>query len=105
MDSTRTGSLTQVSVRDGYGQFMLGQLVEPWAPDPVARAGLQPGRCVLDMASGLGPSPGSRPKPAAARRSLTATWRRTRTAVMLGNLVAKMTARHHAEQGDLSAAT
>ena len=27
------------------------------------------------------------------------------TADMLGNLVAKMTARHHAEQGDLYAAT
>jgi ubiquinone/menaquinone biosynthesis C-methylase UbiE len=55
MDSTRTGSFTQVSVADGYDRFMLRQLFEPWAADLVARAGLQPGYHVLDVASGLGP--------------------------------------------------
>jgi len=55
MDGTRTGGFTQVSVPDGYSQFMLAQLFEPWAADLVARAGLQPGCRVLDVASGLGP--------------------------------------------------
>jgi ubiquinone/menaquinone biosynthesis C-methylase UbiE len=55
MDGTRTESFAQVSVPDGYGRFMLGQLFEPWAAELVARAGLQPGSCVLDVASGLGP--------------------------------------------------
>jgi ubiquinone/menaquinone biosynthesis C-methylase UbiE len=55
MDGTRTGGFAPVSVPDGYGRFMLGQLFEPWAAELVARAGLQPGVRVLDVASGLGP--------------------------------------------------
>src|SRR5580704_17044742 len=55
MDRSRSGSFTQVSVPDGYARFMLGQLFEPWAADLIARAGLKPGCCVLDVASGLGP--------------------------------------------------
>ncbi len=55
MDRSRSGSFTQVSVADGYDRFMLGQLFEPWAADLIARAGLKPGCCVLDVASGLGP--------------------------------------------------
>jgi ubiquinone/menaquinone biosynthesis C-methylase UbiE len=55
MDGTRAGGFSSVSVPDGYGRFMLGQLFEPWAADLVARAGLQPGSSVLDVASGLGP--------------------------------------------------
>ena len=55
MDGSRSGSFTAVSVPDGYDRFMLGQLFEPWAADLIARAGLKPGRCVLDVASGLGP--------------------------------------------------
>jgi ubiquinone/menaquinone biosynthesis C-methylase UbiE len=55
MDGTRAGGFSSVSVPDGYGRFMLGQLFEPWAAELVARAGLQPGSSVLDVASGLGP--------------------------------------------------
>ena len=55
MDGSRSGSFTAVSVPDGYDRFMLGQLFEPWAADLIARAGLKPGCCVLDVASGLGP--------------------------------------------------
>ena len=55
MDRSRSGSFTQVSVPDGYARFMLGPLFEPWAADLIARAGLKPGCCVLDVASGLGP--------------------------------------------------
>jgi len=55
MDGSRSGSFTQVSVPDGYERYMLGQLFEPWAAELVARASLQPGCSVLDVASGLGP--------------------------------------------------
>ena len=55
MDGSRSGSFVQVSVADGYDRFMLGQLFEPWAVDLITRAGLKPGCCVLDVASGLGP--------------------------------------------------
>jgi ubiquinone/menaquinone biosynthesis C-methylase UbiE len=55
MDGTRTGGFAQVSVPDGYGRFMLSQLFEPWAAELVARARLEPGARVLDVASGLGP--------------------------------------------------
>jgi len=58
MDRSRSGGFTQVSVADGYDRFMLGQLFEPWAADLIARAGLKPGCCVLDVASGLGPVAG-----------------------------------------------
>jgi hypothetical protein len=40
MDGSRSGSFTQVSIADGYGRFMLGQLFEPWAADLIARASL-----------------------------------------------------------------
>jgi SAM-dependent methyltransferase len=52
---SRSGSFTQVSVPAGYDRFLLGQLFEPWAAELIARAGLTPGCCVLDVASGLGP--------------------------------------------------
>ena len=55
MDGSRSESFIQVSIADGYDQFMLRQLFEPWAADLIARAGLKPGCCVLDVASGLGP--------------------------------------------------
>jgi hypothetical protein len=42
MDGTRTGGFSPVSVPDGYGRFMLGQLFEPWAAELVARTRLQP---------------------------------------------------------------
>ncbi len=35
MDGSRSGSFTQVSIPDGYDRFMLGQLFEPWAADPI----------------------------------------------------------------------
>jgi hypothetical protein len=40
---TRSGSFTQVSVPDGYGAYLLGQLFEPWAAVLTARAGIRPG--------------------------------------------------------------
>ena len=52
---SRSEGFTQVSVPDAYDRFMLSQLFEPWAADLIARAGLKPGSCVLDVASGLGP--------------------------------------------------
>jgi ubiquinone/menaquinone biosynthesis C-methylase UbiE len=55
MDGSRSGSFVQVSIADGYDQFMLSQLFEPWAADLIARANLKPGCSVLDVASGLGP--------------------------------------------------
>lgn len=54
MGDTRSESFTQVSVPDGYGAYLLGQLFEPWAAVLAARAGIQPGYRVLDVASGLG---------------------------------------------------
>jgi len=53
-DGSRSGSFVQVSIADGYDQFMLSQLFEPWAADLIARANLKPGCSVLDVASGLG---------------------------------------------------
>jgi hypothetical protein len=102
----RGGQYADRKFYSGFGprriwQFMLGQLAEPRAPDLVARAGLQPGRCVLDVASGLGPSPGSQPKPTTARRSLTATRRRTRTAAMRGIRNLGVHPLRLAERGDL----
>jgi ubiquinone/menaquinone biosynthesis C-methylase UbiE len=55
MDGSRAGGFAQVSVPDGYGRFLLGQLFEPWAAELIARTVLRPGCCVLDVASGLGP--------------------------------------------------
>jgi ubiquinone/menaquinone biosynthesis C-methylase UbiE len=55
LDIKRSRGFTAASVPDGYDQFMLRQLFEPWAADLVARAGLKPGCHVLDVASGLGP--------------------------------------------------
>jgi hypothetical protein len=55
MDSTRAGGFSPVSVADGYARLLLGQLFEPWAADLVARAGVERGDYVLDVASGLGP--------------------------------------------------
>jgi ubiquinone/menaquinone biosynthesis C-methylase UbiE len=54
-DGARSLSFAQVSVPEGYQRFMLRQLFEPWAAALVARAGIGPGSCVLDVASGLGP--------------------------------------------------
>lgn len=55
MSDERSRGFTESSVPDGYDQFMLGQLFEPWAVDLLSRAGLQVGQSVLDVASGLGP--------------------------------------------------
>jgi ubiquinone/menaquinone biosynthesis C-methylase UbiE len=55
MDGSRAGGFAEVSVPDGYGRFLLGQLFEPWAAELITRAELRPGCCVLDVASGLGP--------------------------------------------------
>jgi SAM-dependent methyltransferase len=52
---TRSESFTAVSVPDGYAEYLLGQLFEPWAAVLTARAGIRPGHRVLDVASGLGP--------------------------------------------------
>jgi ubiquinone/menaquinone biosynthesis C-methylase UbiE len=55
MDGTRAGGFAQVSIPDGYGRFLLGQLFEPWAVELIACSDLRPGFRVLDVASGLGP--------------------------------------------------
>jgi ubiquinone/menaquinone biosynthesis C-methylase UbiE len=55
MADTRSESFTQVSVPDGYANYLLGQLFEPWAAVLADRAGIRPGYRVLDVASGLGP--------------------------------------------------
>jgi ubiquinone/menaquinone biosynthesis C-methylase UbiE len=55
MDGSRARGFAEVSVPDGYGQFLLGQLFEPWAAELVTRTELRPGGRVLDVASGLGP--------------------------------------------------
>jgi ubiquinone/menaquinone biosynthesis C-methylase UbiE len=55
MDGSRAAGFAQVSVPDGYGRFLLGQLFEPWAAELITCAELRPGCCVLDVASGLGP--------------------------------------------------
>jgi ubiquinone/menaquinone biosynthesis C-methylase UbiE len=55
MDGTRAGGFEVVSVPDGYGRFMLGQLFEPWAAELISAVELRPGCSVLDVASGLGP--------------------------------------------------
>jgi len=52
---TRSEGFTQVSIPNGYGAYLLGQLFEPWAVVLAARAGIRPGDRVLDVASGLGP--------------------------------------------------
>jgi SAM-dependent methyltransferase len=54
-NGSRAEGFAQVSVPDGYAQFLLGQLFEPWAAELVTRAELWPGCSVLDVASGLGP--------------------------------------------------
>jgi ubiquinone/menaquinone biosynthesis C-methylase UbiE len=43
-----------VSIAESYERFLTRQLFEPWAADLVARAQLQPGAVVLDVASGTG---------------------------------------------------
>jgi ubiquinone/menaquinone biosynthesis C-methylase UbiE len=55
MADTRSESFTQVSVPDGYAEYLLSQLFEPWAAVLTARARIRPGQRVLDVASGLGP--------------------------------------------------
>src|SRR5580692_4065607 len=52
---TRSEGFTRVSVPDGYAEYLLGQLFEPWAAVLTARARIRPGQRVLDVASGLGP--------------------------------------------------
>jgi len=54
-DGARSRGFTQVSIPEGYDRFMLRQLFEPWAGELLARAGIEPGHRVLDVASGLGP--------------------------------------------------
>ncbi len=55
MADIRSESFTQVSVPDGYAEYLLSQLFEPWAAVLTARARIRPGQRVLDVASGLGP--------------------------------------------------
>jgi len=55
MEGSRSQAFAPASVPDGYEQFMLRQLFEPWARELIGRAALQPGWSVLDVASGLGP--------------------------------------------------
>jgi ubiquinone/menaquinone biosynthesis C-methylase UbiE len=55
MSDGRSKGFTGSSVPEAYERYMLQQIFVPWAADLVARAGLQQGQHVLDVASGLGP--------------------------------------------------
>lgn len=54
VSEARSRGFMELSVPEGYDRFMARQLFEPWARELVARAGLEAGMSVLDVASGPG---------------------------------------------------